>query len=48
MYKVIVDLSIRLNLLCNFTKQASIVMASNFHRLFSTFHLYRLFATLIC
>jgi len=45
---VIVDLSIRLNLIFNFTKQASTVAASNFHKRFSIFHLFRLVATLIC
>jgi len=42
---VIVDLPIRLNLLFNFTKQANTVIASNFHERFSSFHLFRLFAT---
>jgi len=37
MYEVIVDLQIRLNLLFNFSKQASTVVASNFHESYSTF-----------
>ena len=35
------DLSIRLNLLFNFSKQASSVVASNFHKSCSTYHLFR-------
>jgi len=46
-YKVIVYLPISLNLLFNFSKQASrpAVVASNVHESYSTLHLFRLFAT---
>jgi len=47
-YEVIVDLPISLNLLFDFTKQESTVIATNFHERFSIFYLFRLFATLIC
>jgi len=43
-YEVIADL-ISLNLLNNFTKQTSTVIASKFHKSYSTFHLFGLFAT---
>jgi len=35
------DLPISLNLLFNFSKQAITVVASNFHKSYSTFHLFR-------
>jgi len=41
-YEVIVGLPISLNLLFQFTKQASTVITSNFHESFSIFHLFRL------
>jgi len=42
---VIAGLLISSNLLYNFSKQASTVIASNVHKGHSTFHLFRLFAT---
>jgi len=39
------DLPISLNLLFNFSKQATAVVVSNFYKSYSTFHHFRFFAT---
>jgi len=43
---VIADVPVNLNIL-SFSKQASTVVTSNFHKSYSTFHLFRLFAAFI-
>jgi len=45
MYEVIVDLPISLNLLFNFSNQATTVIPQMSIKSYSTFHLFRLFAT---
>jgi len=46
---MIIDFPITLNLLMNFSKQASTVVASKiFTKVFPPSHLFKLFATLIC
>jgi len=44
---VIADVPVNLNILNSFSKQASTVVTSNFHKSYSTFHLFRLFAAFI-